>query len=172
MSQSKEKFVEAFLELCDEKEFNKISVTDIVERCDTTRQTFYYHFKNIDELVKWAFESEIDKICNSISQSDTWQGKSPEIFKLMKKYQVMIKNAVKTKKAMFMQMIISDSLGKFITTFINIKDPSRKCSSHFLIETLQYTVTGQIMHELRSDKPDFDALCTYICNNISKTTGK
>lgn len=172
MAQSKERFLEAFLELCEEKELTKISVTDLVEKCETTRQTFYYHFKNIDELIDWAFKSKIENICNSIKPSDTWQDKSPEIFEVIKQYQVMIKNSAKTKKGLEMQIRISDFIGEFVVRFIKAKYPNFKCKNNFLIETLQYTVTGQIMHEIRKDKPDFDALCTYICNNITSTTSK
>lgn len=170
MAQSKEKLLETFLELCEEKEYTKISVTDIVDRCNTTRQTFYYHFKNIDELVTWAFESQISQICDSISPNDTWQSKSPELFVVIKKYQMMIKNAISTKKCLEMIDNILRFIKTFIETFITIKDPTRKHSNDFLIETLQYTVTGQIINELHKPDPNFDELCKYICNNVASGT--
>lgn len=172
MAQTKEKFFEEFLNLCKEKDFTKISVTDIIERCNTTRQTFYYHFKNIDEMVDWAFKSEIQKICSNISSSDTWQQKSPEVFRVISKFQPMIKNALNTNKASKIITCISNFIGDFVKSFIEVKDPNHKFSSTFLLETLQYTVTGQIIHEMGKEKPDFDELCTYICKNVARSTNQ
>ena len=42
----------AFLELMQHKSVNKITVRDIVEACGINRNTFYYHFDNIPDLVE------------------------------------------------------------------------------------------------------------------------
>ena len=38
--------------------FAKISIGDICERCNMSRKTFYYHFKDKDDLVNWIFDTE------------------------------------------------------------------------------------------------------------------
>ena len=43
---------EAFLELLDEKEFGKITVTDIVNRADLNRSTFYAHYPDVHGVVE------------------------------------------------------------------------------------------------------------------------
>ena len=40
------------------KSLNKISVTDIIKDCNLNRKTFYYHFENIYDLLKWILEEE------------------------------------------------------------------------------------------------------------------
>lgn len=42
---------EAFLELLDEKEFRKITVTDIVNRADLNHSTFYAHYPDVGGVV-------------------------------------------------------------------------------------------------------------------------
>ena len=44
----------AFKELLLEKPINKITVSDIAEKCDINRQTFYYHFHDIIELTEYS----------------------------------------------------------------------------------------------------------------------
>ncbi len=46
---------EAMEELMQEKAFDKISVTDICEKCGMNRKSFYYHFKDKYDLVNWIF---------------------------------------------------------------------------------------------------------------------
>ena len=36
-----------------EKPLNKITINDITEDCGVNRMTFYYHFKDIYDLVDW-----------------------------------------------------------------------------------------------------------------------
>ena len=38
--------------------FEKITVKDIVEDCGVNRQTFYYHFQDIYELLGWIYKTE------------------------------------------------------------------------------------------------------------------
>lgn len=40
------------------KSLNKISVTEIVKDCNLNRKTFYYHFDDIYDLLKWILEQE------------------------------------------------------------------------------------------------------------------
>lgn len=50
---TKEIIAKTFTELLDEKSMSKITVKDIVERCGVNRNTFYYHFKDIPDVVEF-----------------------------------------------------------------------------------------------------------------------
>lgn len=59
MKRTKELLTDTFWELLEEKPYSKITVNDIVNRCDVNRNTFYYHFQDIPSLMiisieKWA----------------------------------------------------------------------------------------------------------------------
>lgn len=55
---------EAMKTLMKEKPFAKISVGDIVEKCDLNRNSFYYHFKDKYDLVNWIFYVDIVSALN------------------------------------------------------------------------------------------------------------
>ncbi len=44
--------------LMEKKPLSKITVTDIVADCGVNRKTFYYHFANVPDLLKWTLEQE------------------------------------------------------------------------------------------------------------------
>lgn len=48
----------ALKELMQEKSFSRISVTDICNYCNISRKSFYYHFKDKDDLIEWIFYFE------------------------------------------------------------------------------------------------------------------
>ena len=52
----------ALKELLEEQSFEKISVSDICERCHMNRKSFYYHFKDKYDLVNWIFDTEFVEV--------------------------------------------------------------------------------------------------------------
>lgn len=45
-------------QLMAERTLDKITVKEVVARCGVNRQTFYYHFRDIYNLLDWMFENE------------------------------------------------------------------------------------------------------------------
>ena len=63
---------DALLELIRRKDADKITVKDLVEVCGSSRQTFYYHFKDIYDLVEWACEEDVKEILEDKDDYKTW----------------------------------------------------------------------------------------------------
>lgn len=49
---------ESLKKLLAEKPFDKISIKDICEECGMNRNSFYYHFKDKQDLIIWIFDFE------------------------------------------------------------------------------------------------------------------
>lgn len=58
----KEMIAEAAAGLLMKKGVKKLTVKDIVEECEITRQAFYYHFADIPELLKWILERRAEQL--------------------------------------------------------------------------------------------------------------
>ena len=52
----KETIAGAARKLILEKKVKKLTVKDIVEECQITRQAFYYHFEGIPDLIQWSMQ--------------------------------------------------------------------------------------------------------------------
>ena len=48
----------ALKELMETEPFTKISVSEICKKCDMSRKSFYYHFKDKYDLVNWIYYTE------------------------------------------------------------------------------------------------------------------
>ena len=59
---TKEIIARTFTELLDEKPMSKVTVKDIVERCGVNRNTFYYHFRDIPDVVEFILKKKWDEI--------------------------------------------------------------------------------------------------------------
>ena len=72
MSQITKRAMEAALKkLLLEKPLTKITVSDITEECGMNRMTFYYHFKDIYDLVEWCCEEDARAALDGKKTHDT-----------------------------------------------------------------------------------------------------
>ena len=62
------------------KPLNKITINDIAEDCGINRMTFYYHFKDIYDLVEWVCLEDARRALDGKSSYGTWQQGFVQIF--------------------------------------------------------------------------------------------
>jgi len=55
---TKKTLAESLKKIMKKKSFSKITISEIIADCGVNRKTFYYHFENIYDLLKWIFENE------------------------------------------------------------------------------------------------------------------
>ena len=70
---TKKALVDSFGKILAKKPFSKITVSDITNECGVSRMTFYYHFKDIYDLLEWTFETQLEKAIQGNYTYDTWQ---------------------------------------------------------------------------------------------------
>ena len=66
----KEVIASAARKLILEKKVKKLTVKDIVEECQITRQAFYYHFEGIPDLIQWSIGKGVDRLLEETRQQD------------------------------------------------------------------------------------------------------
>ena len=67
---TKEAIAMGVKQLLEKWPLSKISVKDIKDHCNISRNTFYYHFKDKYELINWIFYSDMQKNVNSFTESE------------------------------------------------------------------------------------------------------
>lgn len=70
---TKKAIVSTFIELLNKMPLEKITVKDIVDRCEINRNTFYYYYKDIYALLDDIFRSETQKVIDANADYDSWQ---------------------------------------------------------------------------------------------------
>jgi AcrR family transcriptional regulator len=69
-SETKLKMGEALKKLVNYKAFSKITVGDIVTECGLNRNSFYYHFENMFDLLYWTYDQEIKNIVTAFQNAN------------------------------------------------------------------------------------------------------
>ena len=68
---TKSALADAFVELLGQMPYSEITVATIARTCNISRQTFYYHFHSLDDLVVWNLQREIRRT-ERLSASKGW----------------------------------------------------------------------------------------------------
>lgn len=93
MSQITKRALEQSLKnLLAKKPLNKITINDIAEDCGINRMTFYYHFKDIYDLVEWSCMEDAERALEGKKTHDTWQEGLLHIFYAVRENKPFILN--------------------------------------------------------------------------------
>ena len=93
MSQVTKRALEQSLKnLLLKKPLTKITINDIAEDCGINRMTFYYHFKDIYDLVEWSCTEDARKALEEKKTYDTWQQGFLQIFEAVRENKPCIMN--------------------------------------------------------------------------------
>ena len=95
---TKDVIARTLIELLDEKPMSKVTVKDIVERCGVNRNTFYYHFHDIPEVVEYVLKSKWDEILNSPRESNSILECMEEMADIVKANRRMMLNVYRSVK--------------------------------------------------------------------------
>ena len=93
MSQiTKRALEESLKKMLLKKSVNKITISDITEDCGINRMTFYYHFKDIYDLIEWSCMEDAAKALDGKKTYDTWQEGFLQIFQAVLENKLFIEN--------------------------------------------------------------------------------
>ena len=94
MSNTTKQALEASLKrMMLKKPLDKITIRDITEDCGISRMAFYYHFKDIYDLVEWACVEDASQALQGKKTYDTWQEGLLQIFEAVLENKPFILNA-------------------------------------------------------------------------------
>lgn len=137
-----------FIDLLNEKSFDKITVQEIVSRLGINRNTFYYYYEDKYDLIKKIFEEEAQKAIDEAHICQTWK----ESFANSAKF------ALENKKAIYhiYNSVNREDLEKYlyivvknlIVLFIDSYDTNKKISKtnkDYLVGFYKYAIVGFIL---------------------------
>ena len=90
---TKQALEESLKHMLLKKPLDKITIRDITEDCGISRMAFYYHFKDIYDLVEWACIEDASKALQGKKTYETWQEGLLQIFEAVQENRPFILNA-------------------------------------------------------------------------------
>ena len=70
---TKKALADSLKDLLRTRPLSKVTIADITEGCGINRMTFYYHFRDIYDLVEWICREECSAALGGPLDRETWQ---------------------------------------------------------------------------------------------------
>ena len=79
-----------------QKPLDKITISDLTTDCGISRMAFYYHFKDIYDLVEWSCIEDASRALQGKKTYDTWQEGLQQIFEAVLENKPFILNVYRS----------------------------------------------------------------------------
>lgn len=80
---------QALISLLQRYPFDKIDVQDLAEEANLSRQTFYYNFKNKQDLVCWILEEDSNRAVDAFRRTGDLESYIAQILQIIKEKQML-----------------------------------------------------------------------------------
>lgn len=155
MSQITKKALEESLKhLLLVKPLNKITVSDITDDCGINRMTFYYHFKDIYDLIEWCCLEDASKALEGNKTYSTWQEGFLNIFEAVKENKPFIMNVYDSVSKEQIETYLYKVTFKLLEDVVEeqAKDMSvRKEDKYFIANFYKYAFVGLMLEWIKND---------------------
>ena len=155
MSQTTKRALEASLKkLLLEKPLNKITINDITEDCGVNRMTFYYHFKDIYDLVDWILIEDATKVLEGRRSFETWSEAYLDILQQVQENKTLVLNVYRSVGREQVEQYLYKLLDPMLKDFaarecehITVQDADKQ----FVIDFYKYALVGMTLEWIRRD---------------------
>ena len=155
MSQTTKRALEASLKkLLLQKPLNKITINDITEDCGVNRMTFYYHFKDIYDLVDWIMVEDAAKALEGKQSFDTWTEAFLDILHEIQDNKVLVLNVYRSVGREQVEQYLYKLLDPMLRDFANRETQDitvQEADKQFVIDFYKYALVGMVLEWIRRD---------------------
>lgn len=102
-------------EMAEKKSLSKITINDLTQACDVSRQTFYNNFKDIYDLVEWIYLKEVVTPIERGKIYDKWQDALTSIFQYISENHVFVLNTYRSFGKGFLEKVLRQEIELFLS---------------------------------------------------------
>ena len=102
-------------EMAEKKSLSKITINDLTQACDVSRQTFYNNFKDIYDLVEWIYLKEVVTPIEKGKIYDKWQDALTSIFQYISENHVFVLNTYRSFGKGFLEKVLRQEIELFLS---------------------------------------------------------
>ncbi len=130
------------------KPLDKITISDLTSDCGISRMAFYYHFKDIYDLVEWACIEDATRALQGKKTYDTWQDGLLQIFEAVLENKPFILNVYRSVSRERMENYLYSLIYQLIEGVVEEKSVNMKVSAEqkkFIADFYKYSFVGVML---------------------------
>ena len=181
MSQITKRALEQSLKnLLLKKPLTKITVADIADDCGINRMTFYYHFKDIYDLVEWSCLEDAKRALDEKKTCETWQQGLLQIFEAVQENKPFILNVYRCVHGEQVEKYLQPLVDRLILDVIDEESGGmtvRDEDKQFIAQIYSYVFIGLMLDWIKDDmredpQPIVDKLAKLIKGSMAEALSR
>lgn len=151
------------------KPLNKISIHDITQDCGVNRQTFYYHFHDIFDLLEWMFKEEAKVLFTEIDEPLSLSEGVLRILKYIQENEALCLCTLQSLGDKQLRNFFYDGLNRVMlsivnenSTDLNVSENHKLFIAHFYTMSFAGFIEIWLQEGLKNDPGEMVRLCEII----------
>ena len=144
-----------FTELLKETDLDKITVTTLVSECEISRQTFYYHFADIEALINWSIKEKTAECLRQAKAASNVKDATVIYLSYIEANRFFIEKYLKSSLSAFSIKLFRNCTMEFIIAFYPKIVKSNHLSAEdtkFAIEFISNAIVGVIISSVMENR--------------------
>lgn len=155
-----------FVSMVKQKGIDKITVKALIEACDISRQTFYYHFQDIMEVIGWSLEQAAKNMLAKSLEADTPEEALGILISSAVENRTLIRRLLDSQKREQIEKLFVHAARTYLQELIRNK-PHKVAldyaDTEIALDFWAFGITGLLFKYTAQDRIDVENLTNQIC---------
>ncbi len=156
--------------LLAKKPLDKITINDLTSDCGISRMTFYYHFKDIYDLVEWVCLEESRKALQGKKTYESWQEGLLQIFEAVYENKALVQNVFRSVSREHIENYLFTLTHGLIMNVVEEQARDLPISEEhkaFIADFYKYSFIGIMLDWISQGmKEDYQSIAENICTTL------
>lgn len=164
-SNTKVTIFQAYAYLITIKNIDKVTVKDVVEQCGITRQTFYYHFQDLLDVIEWGLRRGAENALQRGMSAGSVEEALHTFLSLADQYRTFGRKILNSQK----KDQICDMMMHAVQKWLYVMFKEKNTHARFTLEELDfalhfyaYAISGSTYDVIMNEEADLDKLTRQI----------
>lgn len=162
---------QSFMELSKTKDVDKITVKDLVEACHISRQTFYYHFQDILEVLEWSVQQAFQEILAHKIDLDAPENTLRTFIESSAEADALLQKLLHSRRREQIEAIFVNAVRSCLQEIISrqpLKPEIPLADAKFMLDFCTYGIVGLLLDNCGKKSLDKEKMALQMSRMISK----
>lgn len=155
-----------FVSMAKQKGMDKITVKALIDACGISRQTFYYHFQDIMEVIEWSMEQATKNMLARSLEAGTPEEAFRVLISSAVENRTLIRRLLDSQKREQIEKLFVQAARTYLQELIRNKAhelPLKYADMELTLDFWAFGISGLLFKYCAQDAVDVDNLASQIC---------
>ena len=135
---------ETFTQLLEKEDIDKITVTKLIGECHISRQTFYYHFQDIMDVLEWTFRRSTEELTQKSLEEENDIDALRVFASFIRKNRLKLEKLTYSRRWIQTEGMLVESATTFLAEMVRSRVPDIEISYDDLENMLRFYAAGMV----------------------------